>query len=461
MSDFPLGKLEDFDQSLKTWVAGFGKDQLFRQKFPLPTSPAPEKDFWQALLAAILGGHFTLDVSGLSNQLANMGGYASPGQIDEILEASLLGLMTPEIKEGLKQTIFEGFSQMAAWSAGEWHKDLTADPTTALREAEDLFLFPSPWETAKFFALLGYPFVYSQGAYQAFLRFAGVTGRLSYYDWYQALVDYFGEHEKARVVDFAWERIFSSNARGILPQLCEEKPDCYPCPLKNNCQVYDQHFSRKAEKIIAEKLAVGKENELEVADLMQFLLKSSFGDTELQRELIASFPKGSNQPFFDIKRSHLDQVFYSRYQAMLALCRKFHSADILKVGASFTSSSQVFEHFRYSLARQKQESFYIVILDQAFKIIRLDEITRGTLDESLVHPREVFAQAIQLRASSLILIHNHPSGTLQPSPEDRQVTSRLIEAGKIIGIKILDHIIVSENGYYSFDEKGILVELKN
>ncbi|MDX2470597.1 MAG: JAB domain-containing protein, partial [SAR324 cluster bacterium] len=296
---------------------------------------------------------------------------------------------------------------------------------------------------------------------QAFLRFAGIADRLSYYDWYGALIRYFSEAEKARVIDFAWDGIFSSKASGILPQLCAEKPDCYPCPLKNNCQLYNRHFSKISEKNTIEKLAVGKENELETDDLIEFLLKSSFGDTELQKELIATFPKESKQPFFDIKRSHLDQNFYSRYQALLALCRKFHSTDTLEVGASFTSSSQVFEHFRYSLARQKQESFYIVLLDQAFKIIRLDEITRGTLDESLVHPREVFAQAIQLRASSLILIHNHPAGTLQPSPEDRQVTSRLIEAGKIIGIKVLDHIIVSENGYFSFDEKGILTELKN
>ncbi|MDX2470257.1 MAG: hypothetical protein QNL04_06730, partial [SAR324 cluster bacterium] len=164
MSEMGLEKLEKFDQSIKTWVAGLGKNQLFRQSFPLPTTPAPEKDFWKALLRAILGGHFTLDVSALSSQLANMGGYASPGQIDELLESSLLGLMAPEIKEGLKQTIFEAFSQMTAWSAGEWHKDLVKDPIAALKEAEDLFLFPSPWETAKFFALLGYPFVYSQGA---------------------------------------------------------------------------------------------------------------------------------------------------------------------------------------------------------------------------------------------------------------------------------------------------------
>lgn len=91
-----------------------------------------------------------------------------------------------------------------------------------------------------------------------------------------------------------------------------------------------------------------------------------------------------------------------------------------------------------------QEEFLIAILDTKYRVRRVVRITRGTLDASLVHPREVFRPAIAEAASAILCIHNHPSGDPTPSLQDRHVTERLREAGRILGIQVLDHIVVGD-----------------
>ncbi|MFZ2969993.1 MAG: JAB domain-containing protein [Minisyncoccia bacterium] len=86
----------------------------------------------------------------------------------------------------------------------------------------------------------------------------------------------------------------------------------------------------------------------------------------------------------------------------------------------------------------------------------MTEVSVGSLNASIVHPREVFSEAIKNKAASVIFAHNHPSGDTEPSEDDLEITKRLIEAGKILGIEIIDHIIVTKNGFLSFKEKGIL-----
>lgn len=104
----------------------------------------------------------------------------------------------------------------------------------------------------------------------------------------------------------------------------------------------------------------------------------------------------------------------------------------------------------------KQEIFTVVLLDSANHILREVKITEGILNSSLVHPREVFRPAILEPAASIILIHNHPSGNPEPSREDLQVTRQIVDAGKIIGITVHDHIIIAEEGHTSFAERGLL-----
>ena len=103
-----------------------------------------------------------------------------------------------------------------------------------------------------------------------------------------------------------------------------------------------------------------------------------------------------------------------------------------------------------------KEHFIAITLDGASRVIGTHIISIGTLNQSLVHPREVFYPAIQDRAAAIIIAHNHPSGQLFPSQADKQVTTRLKDAGKLIGINIVDHIILTPEGYFSFQESDAL-----
>ena len=105
---------------------------------------------------------------------------------------------------------------------------------------------------------------------------------------------------------------------------------------------------------------------------------------------------------------------------------------------------------------KQQEYFICISVNGANEVIEKRIVTVGLLDKSQVHPREVFADVITDRAASIILAHNHPSGELKPSNSDLKIHEQLVEAGKILGIKILDHIIVSKKGYYSFQEAGLI-----
>lgn len=103
-----------------------------------------------------------------------------------------------------------------------------------------------------------------------------------------------------------------------------------------------------------------------------------------------------------------------------------------------------------------QEHFICITLNGAGEVLDSRIITVGLLNHSLVHPREVFADAITDRAASIICVHNHPSGSLEPSPQDIAITTQLREAGLLLGIQLIDHIIVTKNGYLSMKERGLI-----
>lgn len=126
--------------------------------------------------------------------------------------------------------------------------------------------------------------------------------------------------------------------------------------------------------------------------------------------------------------------------------------DKIKVTSPTDIVNLIMEEMRFL----KKEHFRIAILDTKNHIITIEEISIGNLNSSIVHPREVFNIAIRRSANSIILIHNHPSGDPTPSREDINITNRLIEAGSIIGIRVLDHIIMGNNRYLSFKERNII-----
>lgn len=105
-----------------------------------------------------------------------------------------------------------------------------------------------------------------------------------------------------------------------------------------------------------------------------------------------------------------------------------------------------------------QEQFFVLLLDGAHQLIKKILVSKGLVNRTVVHPREVFRSAIKYNAVAIAIAHNHPSGRLEPSPEDRDITAQLCKAGKIIGITVIDHIIFGKASYYSFAKHGILTE---
>ncbi len=119
------------------------------------------------------------------------------------------------------------------------------------------------------------------------------------------------------------------------------------------------------------------------------------------------------------------------------------------------SPKEVWEELK-DIRDNKKEHFIIFYLDSRNQEIKREIISIGLLNANLVHPREVFEPAIRNLAAQIIVSHNHPSGDLEPSDEDLIITKRLVEAGKILGIEVIDHIIVAKDGFLSFKEKGLI-----
>lgn len=125
-------------------------------------------------------------------------------------------------------------------------------------------------------------------------------------------------------------------------------------------------------------------------------------------------------------------------------------------GASFCSSEDVVSYYRPRMKDMKQEMFRCALLDTKNKIIRDEVVSIGSLSASIVHPRDTFKAAIRESAAAVVFIHNHPSGDVKPSREDILLTRRLVQAGEVLGIQVLDHIIVGDGVHFSFRDHGMM-----
>ncbi len=131
-------------------------------------------------------------------------------------------------------------------------------------------------------------------------------------------------------------------------------------------------------------------------------------------------------------------------------------ATPLTTGTRIQSSADLFHHYYPRLRDLRHEVFKIILLDAKHTIIRDATVSEGSLTLSIVHPREVFNLAVRESAAAVIFLHNHPSGDPQPSTEDRVLTARLVSAGELLGIRVLDHLITGDGQYVSFADRGWL-----
>lgn len=200
--------------------------------------------------------------------------------------------------------------------------------------------------------------------------------------------------------------------------------------------------------------------------MQQRLLQFEHRTNEELLNLVIQSPKkakaiSENFNIRDLSDAHpreldLTKKAYERLMAAIEIGRRIVDTDSVRTSTKISSSTEAIDfcrnHFARLIREAKQEEFHVVTLTTKNVVINSHQVTVGTLDASLVHPREVFRRAIKDVSSSIILAHNHPSGDPTPSREDVAVTNRLEESGRLIGIDVLDHIVMAKEGCVSIRE---------
>ena len=210
-----------------------------------------------------------------------------------------------------------------------------------------------------------------------------------------------------------------------------------------------------------EKLAMFGAENLSSAELIALLLSSGTQNltaVDIGKELLNKFETLENLSQASLEELRevegIGPVKAITLQAAFQLSRNMQKEKAENQILFCKNPADVAQIFIPKLGHLKQEIFSIALLDSAGKFLRDREITRGIINASLIHPREVFRVAIREAATSLILVHNHPSGQLNPSHEDLSITRQLVAAGETIGIPVHDHLIIAGSKFLSFKEAG-------
>lgn len=180
---------------------------------------------------------------------------------------------------------------------------------------------------------------------------------------------------------------------------------------------------------------------------------------ELSREILDRFSYQELSEIEIAELTHISGIKNAKASSIVAslrfgkrIAQRVMEKEITKI----EKSEDIYNYLKNQLADKKNEYFYAILLDTKNVIISKEEISKGTLDASLVHPREAFRPAVKKSAKSIIFAHNHPSGDIGPSKDDFLTTKKLVEAGEILDIKVLDHIIIGKNDYYSFKKESLI-----
>lgn len=215
---------------------------------------------------------------------------------------------------------------------------------------------------------------------------------------------------------------------------------------------------RPRERILKQ----GKES-LSDAELLALLLRSGIygkGVMELSRDLLSSLGGFRGLLSSDVARlQSIRGLGPAKIAALLAIAeiiRRYLREDLIGKQHTVHDPESVMAYLYASMRDLKIEVFKVLFLDKANHIIDEVSLFHGTVDQTAVHPREVIKAALERHATSVILVHNHPSGRTQPSVEDRAMTSRLQTACAAVGIKVMDHLIIGNNQFFSFAEQRLI-----
>lgn len=257
---------------------------------------------------------------------------------------------------------------------------------------------------------------------------------------------------------------------------CTAKPRCPQCPIREQCPTHiaareiapREDVPRgliatlRPEDRPREKLADRGAHALTDAELLAILLRTGSGrenavalGNRILKEM-GSLDRVHQASLAELGALHgVGNVKAITIKAALELARRLEREDPRQTGP-VTGSHAVFEFLRRRFLGMKVEHFVVLLLDTRNHVTRVVPVSEGTLNQSLVHPREAFREAVRDSAAAVIFAHNHPSGDPTPSRDDNAITERLVRAGDLMGVKVLDHVIVGRESYFSYADTGRL-----
>jgi len=263
----------------------------------------------------------------------------------------------------------------------------------------------------------------------------------------------------------AWLQLFAAGEYGVLDAgVCDAQPRCSACDLKENCRYLSsgatdtRTFGADLAKVLA---AGGSDAGLRTSDLLAFLLAGEkSGASSIARAEVLLKSLGGLRGVLEAGPKEwlaagLSDGERARLNA-LGQVVKLWAEERTEHGRAFRCGKDFFNEFHLRLRELKQEVFIVAMLDQKNRLLGEQTVSLGTLSETLVHPREVFTEAIARRAAAIVVIHNHPSGDPTPSTADKAITKRLDSVARTVGIRLLDHVIIGDGRFVSFVDENLL-----
>ncbi len=212
-----------------------------------------------------------------------------------------------------------------------------------------------------------------------------------------------------------------------------------------------------------EKLLRRGAEALSNSELLAILLRTGVkGESaiDLARRIVDKFGTFRNMIQTDMREwkefKGLGPAKLAQIQAALEIGRRFREVEALKGKQKISSSRDVFDIIMPQMRDRKTELFKVIYLNSSNKIIEINDAAVGTVNQAMPIVREIIHSALQKFAAAIICVHNHPSANISPSAEDKKFTQELVAAGKLMDVKMLDHIIIGDGNFYSFAEEGIL-----
>ena len=233
--------------------------------------------------------------------------------------------------------------------------------------------------------------------------------------------------------------------------------------MKNSFTIHDLPLEERPR----ERLVKFGEQALSIQELLQLILGRGIAGESVAvtaQKLLTHF--GSLQKLSEATIEELSQIRgiglakACQIRACFEIARRTYNNDQIPKDKQKTktvlSAEDVYKLVKSKLKNYTKEHFFVLSFDTRNKLLGIDEISVGTLNANLVHPRETFEAAIHRHSAQVIIAHNHPSGNPEPSKEDLEVSQKLVESGKILGIEVVDHIIVTSKNYLSLKEESYI-----